>query len=75
MSLESAQRLHDTSVAELQHHVDEVELQTVGVFNFECFVLLILLQCGFMVLESGCVRIKNVRVMIVKNFMDFSAGA
>lgn len=40
-----------------------------------CIVLILLMQCGFLLLESGMVRSKNAVNVILKNFTDIGLGS
>jgi len=60
---------------ELLQQVQTTRSQTVANFGFLSFVLIFIIQSGFMVVESGAVRAKNVRMMIIKNYLVTSVGA
>jgi ammonium transporter, Amt family len=54
---------------------DEVQVNLDNVFVLLCAVLVIFMQAGFALLESGLTRAKNVANIMMKNLMDFCAGA
>lgn len=54
---------------------DAVQTNLDNVFVLLCGVLVILMQAGFALVEAGLTRAKSVANIMMKNLMDFCAGA
>ena len=54
---------------------EEVQTNLDNVFVLVAAVLVIFMQAGFALLEAGLTRAKSVANIMMKNMMDFSAGA
>jgi ammonium transporter, Amt family len=54
---------------------DDVQTNLDNVFVLVAAVLVIFMQAGFALLEAGLTRAKNVANIMMKNLMDFCAGA
>ncbi len=55
--------------------VDPVQVNLDNVFILLCAVLVIFMQAGFALVEAGMTRAKSVANIMMKNLMDFCAGA
>jgi Amt family ammonium transporter len=55
--------------------VDPVQVNLDNVWILLCGVLVIFMQAGFALVEAGLTRSKNVANIMMKNLMDFCAGA
>ncbi len=55
--------------------VDPVQVNLDNVFILLCAVLVIFMQAGFALVEAGLTRAKSVANIMMKNMMDFAAGA
>jgi ammonium transporter, Amt family len=54
---------------------DAVQTNLDNVFVLLCGVLVIFMQAGFALVEAGLTRAKSVANIMMKNLMDFCAGA
>jgi Amt family ammonium transporter len=54
---------------------DSVQVNLDNVFVLLCAVLVIFMQAGFALVEAGLTRAKSVANIMMKNLMDFCAGA
>jgi Amt family ammonium transporter len=54
---------------------EEVQTNLDNVFVLVCAVLVIFMQAGFALVEAGLTRAKSVANIMMKNLMDFCAGA
>jgi ammonium transporter, Amt family len=54
---------------------DAVQVNLDNVFVLLCAVLVIFMQAGFALVEAGLTRAKSVANIMMKNLMDFCAGA
>lgn len=61
--------------AEAAVTAEEVQVNLDNVFVLLAAVLVIFMQAGFALLEAGLTRAKSVANIMMKNLMDFSAGA
>jgi len=75
--LAGAALLAMASPAAAQDEVAAADVQAVldNVFVLTCATLVIFMQAGFAFVEAGLTRAKNVGNIMMKNMMDFSAGA
>lgn len=55
--------------------VDPVQVNLDNVFVLLCAALVIFMQAGFALVEAGLTRAKSVANIMMKNLMDFCAGA
>jgi Amt family ammonium transporter len=55
--------------------IDAVQANLDNVFVLLCAVLVIFMQAGFALVEAGLTRAKSVANIMMKNLMDFCAGA